>query len=244
MKTILRCTLTAASIAVGSVLSACSTDAALANLEKSGLLKSNNPLSVDEITRGLKEALSKGSSAVVSQLGQAGGFNADPTVRIPLPKSLAKARDFAAKVGLDSSFNELEAKLNSAAELATPKAKELFLGAIQSMSVQDAQGILKGADNAATSFFETKTRADLASAMRPLIDKSLSEVGAVKYFNQLASSYGKIPLAPKLDADLTSHVVDKGMDGIFLYLAKEEKAIRSDPVKRTTELLKKVFSAQ
>ena len=161
-----------------------------------------------------------------------------------MPASLAKARDYAAKVGLDSSFNELELKLNEAAEAATPKAKELFLGAIKDMSVEDAQGILKGPDNAATQYFETKTRTNLAGEMTPIIESSLAQVGAVSYFNQLMSSYSKIPFAPKVDADLTSHVVDKGMDGIFTYLAKEEKSIRENPVERTTDLLKKVFSAQ
>jgi hypothetical protein len=32
------------------------------------------------------------------------------------------------------------------------------------------------------------------------------------------------------------------MSGIFEYLAKEEAAIRENPAKRTTELLKQVFA--
>jgi hypothetical protein len=39
-------------------------------------------------------------------------------------------------------------------------------------------------------------------------------------------------------------VVDKSMQGIFHYLAREEAAIRRDPARRTTELLKKVFGAR
>ncbi|MCP4721315.1 MAG: DUF4197 domain-containing protein [Desulfobacteraceae bacterium] len=35
---------------------------------------------------------------------------------------------------------------------------------------------------------------------------------------------------------------NKGMDGIFHYMAQEEKAIRKDPVKRTTQVLQKVFN--
>jgi len=31
------------------------------------------------------------------------------------------------------------------------------------------------------------------------------------------------------------------MDGIFCYLAREEAAIRTDPVARSTDLLKQVF---
>jgi len=201
-------------------------------------------LSDADITAGLKEALANGSTQVVGKLGQQNGFASDPVVRIPLPATLQKARDFASKVGLERSFDDLELKLNQAAERATPKAKQLFIGSIRDMSVQDARGILQGPDNAATTYFQNKTGAGIKDAMRPLVDEALGEVGAVQSFNQLLAQYRTIPLAPKVDADLTGHVVDRGSDGIFHYLAEEEKAIRTNPLKRTSELLRRVFSAQ
>jgi len=212
-------------------------EAALGSAQSGGLTSA-------DITAGLKEALTKGSSAVVGQLGKSGGFASDPVVRIPLPSTLLKARNFASKVGLEKSFDDLELRLNKAAELATPKAKELFVGAIRDMSVQDAKGILQGPDNAATQYFQAKTSTGIKSAMRPLIDSALAEVGAVQSFNSLLKQYQSIPLAPKVEADLTGHVVDKGSDGIFHYLAEEEKAIRTNPVARTSELLQRVFGSQ
>ncbi len=201
-------------------------------------------LSTADITAGLKEALTKGSNAVVGQLGQENGFSSDPTIRIPLPKTLVTARNFASKVGLEGSFDDLEMRLNRAAELATPKAKSLFVGAIRDMSVQDAKGILQGPDNAATQYFEQKTGSSIKTAMRPLVDDALAQVGAVQTFNRLLKQYQAIPLAPKVDADLSGHVVDKGSEGIFHYLAEEEKAIRTNPLERTSDLLRRVFSAQ
>ncbi len=237
-------------VCAASLTASCASDGTMPGLEKAGsLLKgagtgSGNALSSDQIVAGLKEALSKGSETVVGRLGQSGGFSKDPGVRIPLPASLAKARDFAGKFGMNSSFDDLENRLNLAAEAATPKAKNLFLGAIADMSVQDAKGILSGPDNAATQYFESRTRPTLGGDMRPIVDQSLSEVGAVKSLQQLLGRYQQIPLAPKIDTDLTGYVVDKGMDGIFKYLASEEKAIRENPAKRTTELLQKVFAAR
>ncbi|MFK7995640.1 MAG: DUF4197 domain-containing protein [Granulosicoccus sp.] len=204
----------------------------------------SGPLSTDEITRGLKEALVTGSGAVVSQLGQTNGFSGDPTIRIPLPNSLQKAKDLASNFGLAKYFDDLELKLNRAAEEATPKARELFVGAIRSMSVEDAKGILQGPDNAATEYFRENTGESLQAQMRPIVDQALSQVGAVSSFNQLLDSYHKIPLAPKVNADLTSHVVEEGSDGIFYYLAEEEKAIRENPLKRTSEILQRVFGSQ
>ena len=204
----------------------------------------SGPLSTSDITQGLKEALITGSNTVVSQLGQTDGFSGDPTIRIPLPESLLKARDLASKVGLESSFDDLELKLNRAAEAATPKAKELFLGAIREMSVDDAKGILQGPDDAATTYFREKTGASLQTEMQPIVDQALSQVGAVSSFNQLLAKYNNIPFAPKVDADLTGYVVEESSDGIFYYLAQEEKAIRENPLKRTSEILQRVFGNQ
>lgn len=49
---------------------------------------------------------------------------------------------------------------------------------------------------------------------------------------------------PDVKANLTEHVVQKGMDGIFHYLAIEEGKIRNNPAKRTTELLRRVFGKE
>lgn len=201
-------------------------------------------LSNSDIVAGLKAALTTGASTVVAQLGQTNGFDGDPRIRIPLPESLGKARDLASKVGLSGMFDDLETKLNRAAEAATPKAKSLFMGAIQSMSVDDARGILQGPDDAATTYFRGKTGTELQSEMRPIVDNALSEVGAVTTFNSLAQRYNAIPGAPKLNADLSGYVVDEGMDGIFTYLADEEKAIRENPLKRTSEILQRVFGSR
>jgi len=54
--------------------------------------------------------------------------------------------------------------------------------------------------------------------------------------------YKSIPFVPDAKADLTNHVLDKAIDGVFLYLGREEAAIRENPAKRTTALLQKVFA--
>lgn len=249
-----RATLALASIATGAalVLGGCAAGSGGPTLDDlkgvaGGVLGDDaggGALSTNEIVAGLKEALATGSSTVVAQLGQPNGFSGDPRIRIPLPSSLQKAKDVASKVGLGGRFEELEAKLNEAAEQATPKAKDLFLGAIRSMSVEDASGILQGPDDAATQYFRGRTGSELQSEMRPIVDDALGQVGAVATFNSLASRYNAIPGVPTLDADLTGYVVDEGMDGIFTYLAEEEKSIRENPLKRTSEILQRVFGSR
>ena len=45
------------------------------------------------------------------------------------------------------------------------------------------------------------------------------------------------------DATLQSYVTDKTLDGLFLMMAEEERAIRKDPLGQASSLLKKVFGA-
>jgi hypothetical protein len=198
-------------------------------------------LSNAEIGAGLKEALRVGTANVVGQLGQIDGFNADPAIHIPLPEDFKTVQSTLNQLGMSSVLDDLELRLNRAAEVATPKAKELFWQSITEMTLEDAQAIYTGPDDAATRYFQAKMSRPLAAAMRPIVDASLAEVGAVAAYDNVMGQYNAVPFVPDVKADLTNHVLDKGVDGIFHYLALEEAAIRQDPVKQTTDLLKLVF---
>ncbi|RMF43767.1 MAG: DUF4197 domain-containing protein [Deltaproteobacteria bacterium] len=197
----------------------------------------------EEIGAGLKEALRVGSEQVVRQLARTDGFNADPDIHIPLPDRLDQARSMLAMVGMQGSLDDLELRLNRAAEKATPHARELFIEAIQGLTLDDVMAIYKGPDDAATRYFESRMSQPLAERMRPVVEDSLAQVGAVQSYDNLVGQAKTLPFVPDLKADLTTWVVDRGLKGIFHYLALEEAAIRKNPAKRTTELLKKVFGS-
>ena len=83
--------------------------------------------------------------------------------------------------------------------------------------------------------------APLAKEWEPIVSRSLADVGAVQAFDQAIGEHAKLPFVPDAKANLTSYVIEKGLDGVFHYLAKEEAAIRNNPLKRSTELLQRVF---
>ena len=197
-----------------------------------------------QVAAGLKEALRVGSDTVVGQLGKTDGFNADPAIHIPLPKSFKSVQTTLKSLGMSSMLDDLELKLNRAAEQATPKAKALFLSAIEGMSLDDVMGIYNGPQDAATRYFQQKMSPQLAVEMKPIVDQALTQAGAVQAYDSVMGQYRAVPFVPDVKADLTGYVVDQGMNGIFHYLAQEEAAIRQNPVKRTTELLKTVFGTK
>ncbi|CAN0407348.1 unnamed protein product, partial [Discosporangium mesarthrocarpum] len=140
-------------------------------------------LSDQEIGAGLREALKVGADRVVSQVGAVDGFNGDPTIHIPLPDSMNTVRDALSRVGMSGMMDDLELRLNRAAETAAPEAQALFVQAIDEMSWDDVRGIYEGPDDAATRYLEGKMSAPLAERMKPIVEDSLAEVGAIAAYD-------------------------------------------------------------
>lgn len=208
-----------------------------------GLGGSSETLSNQEIGDGLVEALRVGTERVVTQVSAADGYNLDPDIHIPLPGALKNVQKVLKSVGMSSLADDLEIRLNRAAEAAAPEAQELFWQAISEMSFEDVQQIYNGPDDAATRYFQEKMTPALTERMRPVVDRSLADVGAIQSYDNMMKQYESVPFVPDAKADLSTYVVEKSMDGIFHYVAIEEAAIRNNPAARTTELLQKVFGA-
>ncbi len=200
-------------------------------------------LSSEEIGDGLLEALRVGSERVIKRVGQEDGYNADPDIHIPLPGSLEKVQDALKTVGLSDMADDLELRLNRGAEAAAPEAKAVFFKAMEKMTWEDVKGIYEGSDDAATRYFQRTMSPDLVKRFTPIVENSLSEVGAIRSYDDMMAQYKTLPFVPDVKSDLTAYTVEKALDGLFHYLAKEEAAIRNNPAKRTTDLLQKVFGS-
>jgi hypothetical protein len=202
-------------------------------------------LASGEIAQGLKEALRVASGRVVDQVGQTGGYLTDPAIHIPLPGYLQKARSALRTVGGGALLTDLETQLNRAAEAAAPEARNIFADAIAQMTVADAKTILNGPDDAATQYFRKTMTPDLRKTFRPVVEDHMSKTGAMRTLDETIATYDKIPFAGRLVDNAQGRLVDHGLDGalggIFHYMATEEAAIRQNPAKRTTDLLKRVF---
>ncbi len=198
-------------------------------------------LSDGEITTGIKDALRVGTQKAVAAVGHAGGFLNDTNVHIPLPGPLAKIKMGLSAIGAGGLAEDLEQRINRAAETAAPLAAGIFGDAVGAMSLQDARGILTGPSDSATQYFKRTTTPQLTQAIKPIVDQSLSNAGAVKSLNTLTTTAKALPLPPSLDLDLGNYVTGKTLDGIFFYLAQQEANIRANPAARTTDALRAVF---
>ena len=226
----------------GTVLTACETlDPAIIE----GVLGGFGGLTQADAALGIRAALDKGVGNAISNVGILDGFLGNSLVRIPLPQVLQDVQSYLRPLGADGLLVELQQQLNRGAEKAAPIAKDIFLGAIRDLSITDAINIVRGPDNAATEYLSERTSTKLSQLFSPIMENALNQTGALQLVDQVSSGLNNVPFGPNLGVDarndLISHGVNYGLKGVFYYIGEEEKAIRENPAKRTSEILRRVF---
>jgi len=232
-------------VGLAGVLVACTSaqiNQTLGDINKS--IGSETPLSTAEVADGLKEALIKGISTGSDLASAVDGYFQNPEIKIPFPPEVQKVETKLRQIGLGSEVDKFVLTLNRGAEDAAKEAKPIFIEAIKQMTIQDAWGILKGNNDAATQYLKRTTSGLLKEKFKPVINNSLQKVSATRYYSDIVNTYNKIPLTEDVNPNLDDYATDKAIEGLFTMIAKEEKNIRQDPVARTTDLLKKVFAQQ
>lgn len=197
-----------------------------------------------EIASGLKEALNNGITKEVTKLTATDGFYRNQAVKILLPAELQKVDKGLRDVGLGSLADEGIKLLNRAAEDAVKEATPIFVDAVRNMTFNDAKNILLGSDNSATLYLQNSTTQSLYGKFNPVIQKSLSKVGADAAWKNIITKYNALPLTSDVNPDLNDYVTQKALEGVFKMIAVEEKDIRTTLNARTSDLLKKVFAMQ
>jgi len=193
-----------------------------------------------QVVEGLKEALSIGTQNATTRLSALDGFFANAAIKILMPPEAAGVEKTLRRFGMGNLVDKTILSLNRAAEDATKSALPIFVDAIKQMTINDAVGILKGGDSAATIYFKQKTTPALTAAFSPVIKNSLDKVDATKYWSQTFTVYNQFS-AKQVNTDLPAYVTQRAIDGIFHEVALEEQKIRKDPAARVTDILKQVF---
>jgi hypothetical protein len=201
----------------------------------------NTGLTSTEIVQGLKEALRVGADTSAKRLSLLNGFFGDDIIRILMPPEAAKVEKTLKDVGLGSTVDKAVLSMNRAAEDATKYIGDIFWNSIKTMTIKDGLTILRGGDFAATDYLKKATTAQLNAQFKPIIERSLKNVNATKYWEDVFTVYNKFSKTP-INTDLTNYVTEKTLSGLFYHVGLQEQKIRKDPVARVTDILKKVFA--
>lgn len=221
-------------------------------------IDSERPLTQMEVVSGLKEALKVGTDSAAARLAKQNGYYADQAVKILLPPEAAVIVDNVHRLpGGEKMLEDLLLRINRSAEDAAREAGPVFYSAITQMTIQDGFTILRGEQDAATTYLKNSTYQQLFNLYQPKLKSSLDKklIAGVStnqswetltaQWNRLAGSLaGQIAGLNKVEVELDSYLTDKALDGLFLKLAEEEQKIRTDPLARVTDILRRVFGNQ
>ncbi|HVW69207.1 MAG TPA: DUF4197 domain-containing protein [Steroidobacteraceae bacterium] len=200
-------------------------------------------LSNADASAGLKKALDQGINQAVSSLGVTDGFLKNPRVRIPLPGKLEKAAGVLKMVGMGDQVDQLETAMNRAAESAVPESKTLLKQALSKMTLSDAKQILTGGDDSATQYFKRATQNTLTERFKPIVARATQKVRLAQQYDAFAAKAQQLGLVSAEESSMETYVTQKTLDGLYLMIADEERAIRKDPLGQASSLIKKVFGA-
>ncbi|HEY4650037.1 MAG TPA: DUF4197 domain-containing protein [Pontibacter sp.] len=202
------------------------------------------PVTQSEVASGLKQALEIGIKNGAGQASQTDGYYKNSLIRIPFPQDVQRVETTLRKIGLGNEVDRFVMTLNRGAEDAAKSAVPIFVSAIKQMTIQDAWGILKGDRDAATQYLKRTTSTQLTNAFKPVIRQSLEKTNATKYYADIVNRYNQVPLVQKVNPNLDEYATQKAIDGLFLLVSQEEEKIRENPLARTTELLRRVFTKE
>lgn len=198
-------------------------------------------LSDEEISSGLKQALAQSASVAVDKLGVANGFLDNPKVRIPLPGALQKVEGVMRTLGMSKHADNLIAAMNHSAEMAAAQARPLLLDAVEKISVEDPHKVVTAGNDAATQYFRNAASEALTQKFLPIVKNATDQAGLLKKYNEFAKKGAKLGLIAEKDTNIENYVTQKTLDGLYLVMAEEERAIRNDPMGQANQLVRSVF---
>ncbi|MBL8550022.1 MAG: DUF4197 domain-containing protein [Hyphomonadaceae bacterium] len=198
-------------------------------------------LTQGDASAGIREALGLASLNATTRLAQPNGFWDNPRVRIPLPGLLGQTQQTLAGFGASAPLDDLQKNLNRAAETTMPQAARLFTDAVRTITIADAIDIVRGGQDSATRYLRGRTETRLNTLLRPPMTQALTRSGAFTLLRLALREVGLASMTPQLRTEVINFSTQKALDGCFFYIADEERAIRRDPWRRTSDILRRVF---
>jgi hypothetical protein len=210
-----------------------------------------------DVISGLKEALIVGAKNAAGRLSSEGGYYSDLAVKIPLPDEAKVIVENVSKIpGGEKLLEDVVLSINRAAEDAAKEVAPIFVNSVTQMTVTDAFGILRGADNAATQYLVKTTYNELYNLYRPKISISTNKeivagISAQESWTTLTGKWntvansiaGRLAGFKPVTTDLDDFLTKKALDGMFLKVEGEELKIRKEVSARVTPILQRVFGS-
>jgi hypothetical protein len=210
--------------------------------KKKSKKKKGGGFSPDMLSRAFVKGLEEAIKAACALAMAMGGFAMNEAIKLELPEKLGSIKTHDIKKAFPDKIKEIEEKMNKAAEKAAEKAIDVFVAAVQSLSVENVAEMLTAGGTACTDFMKDTCVGGLTEVMKPIIDGIMDELSLNKLFKGLEKAWNKLPGVKDIKFDLVDHCVEGAIKGLFHLIGEKEKELRKNPMGAMDDAVKEVFS--
>lgn len=182
----------------------------------------------DGIARFLDLSLTEAAATVPPPFAMSSGF--------------AKLAEPLRAAGKGAPADALTALLNKLLVEAVPQAAQAVRGAAGSVALDDIPSLRAGR-NALVDTLRRSAEPKIKEQLRPLIHQAAETAGLPAAFDAFVAATGaKLPDPKAALAALEDQTTAQALDVVFNYLARQERAFRSDPSQATDKFVTAAFN--
>ena len=196
-------------------------------------------LNDQRIAKGIREALNTSIDRVAQRIGVELVLNTQ-VFKTHLPRDLRKVQKALRRSPSSQHLvKNFEEQLIAAVVMAAPVTRDLLKRELSQIEINSPRHLLAAHDTAATEYLHSYpfVRGNLERDLRPAVEQILIRSGAMQSGQEIASA---MQLENVLTTRMIDFVIQQSVDGFFLMMEEEERAIRHQPSFRTSDILREV----
>lgn len=190
----------------------------------------------------LREMLAINVDAATARLSRPGGYLRDRRLHVGFPDALNRVGFALHGAGKEALVEDFVEDMNVAAEIAAGRAAPLLRQSLATLVIRDAQVVVAGDGTAATRAFRAHSEAALLAGHQAAIRDALRRGGAEDSVRAMFDAYYALPGTTKILFDLELYVRERAVDGLYVAIGDDERQVRTEPTRRVTPMLRKVFA--
>ncbi|MDD2558514.1 MAG: DUF4197 family protein [Desulfuromonadaceae bacterium] len=215
------------------------------NRSLTGLTVDADGVAMDEgtVAAGLKEALCLAIDQSLRKCGNEGGFSSNAKLSIVFPLGISSIASGSCNVQVWDNLKLLEKQMNTVAEMASSAAAPTFYAAVQQLDFPFGIEVLRGDNNAATTYVRDRAYAVIKLEISSLVRRKMVEAGLYQDFCNFVQVFKLESKSNHISYnDVHAHITERTMEGLFATLEYYENIMSVAPEELPTATLRRLFA--
>lgn len=140
------------------------------------------------VLNAVQSVLKNGTSKAFNVFGDSNEFMTNALIQAALPKEIKDINAKLESLGLSHIVKKEKEYISQIASTSISAARPIVKKAINQMTLADAIGIVSNGKGAATDYLKTKTKSQLLTAVKPIVNTQTEKLGVNSLLNNALGS--------------------------------------------------------